>query len=218
MMPMASVRNIDVIDGSPSLRARAMMGVCIAERDCDYFRELTPPEERGKRAVWECSRRGEVYRGEFSIDDATNAGLLGKTNWKGYAPDMLDNRAIARAARKAYPDKLSGVYTPDEVIDLRDDGSGNYSRPEPPPIDARKTIDAEIVDTSAALNEAARLDADRDDILESIGKAQTESDLDALLPACKALKQACADRGTVVREAFASHRALIRDAAAKDAQ
>lgn len=215
IMPFAAVRNIDVIDGRPSLRARAIMGVCMAERDCEYFKEHSDTEY-GVKHVWVCRRRGVDYRGEFGMENAKAAGLLGKSNWKGYGADMLENRAIARAGRKAYADKLAGVYTPDEIIDLRETPEGNFAAPaaqaapvataEPEP----KVID--VVDEGAEDERRAKLDEIAQGLNEAIGKTKTREELSKLARQCKDLNEKSPEHGEAAKAVYKSHAELISHA------
>jgi hypothetical protein len=61
----------------------------------------------------------------FTIQEAQEAALLGKDNWKKYASDMLFARAISRGAKRYTPGIFGGtaVYTPDELgVDYDQDG------------------------------------------------------------------------------------------------
>ena len=57
----------------------------------------------------------ETFTGSFSIEEAKQAGLLGKDNWKNYPARMLKHRALSFAARDSFPDVFAGIYTPDEI-------------------------------------------------------------------------------------------------------
>ena len=52
----------------------------------------------------------------FTIEDAKQAGLTGKNNWKNYPRNMLWARAMANGCRWFCPDVFGGpVYTPEEM-------------------------------------------------------------------------------------------------------
>jgi hypothetical protein len=65
----------------------------------------------------EYRRRGwtEAQSYSFSIEDAMRAGLLGSNVWQKYPAAMLRARCISAVARMAFPDVISGVYTPEEL-------------------------------------------------------------------------------------------------------
>lgn len=61
----------------------------------------------------------------FTIQEAQEAGLLGKDIWKKYPSDMLFARCITRGARRYAPGIFGGtpVYTPEEMsIEVDEDG------------------------------------------------------------------------------------------------
>jgi hypothetical protein len=210
MMPFAAIRNIDMIDGSPSLRARAAMGVCVAERDCDSFVEATAPDDFGGKSVWICTRKGVAYRGEFSIDQAKQAGLLGKNNWKNYPVQMLENRAIAYAARKAYPDKLSGVYTPDEVLEMVQVSPNVFSTEEfEPPASAQV---ADVVDVKGDEGTEGHFES----LKRKISNCTTREDLEGLIGECRDLKALSPQFGDRILSVYTNHRSMIDDAAKID--
>ena len=68
-----------------------------------------------------CLRRfARNQAGFWTIEMARTAGLVKeKSNWVKIPTDMLVARAQSRLARMVYPDLLAGLYTPDELIDMR---------------------------------------------------------------------------------------------------
>lgn len=207
MMPFAAVRNIDVIEGRPALRARASMGVCIVEPDCEYFREH-PDSVRGHLSIWVCKRRGVEHRGEFSIDEAKTAGLLGKDNWKKYPAQMLENRAMMFAARKAYPDKLSGVYMPDEIIEMRETAPNEFAAPTPA---------TQIVDVEPELAGPTALEI-CDALNERIRRCTTTQQVSELLPECQALRDLSPELAKQTRRVYKDQLELIEHAARTEAE
>ena len=85
----------------------------------------------------------------FTIEDAKNAGLLNNPTWKKYPADMCKARAIARAARAAFPDALLGVYV-----------EGEISEPDDAPAQAAPVVvqlDAhDVVDVTPEVDEVER--------------------------------------------------------------
>jgi hypothetical protein len=57
----------------------------------------------------------EEVTGSFTIEEAKNADLLKKDNWKFYPKRMLKARAVSYAVRDLFPDIFAGVYAPDEI-------------------------------------------------------------------------------------------------------
>jgi len=111
--PFASMSGIHIIKGKPVLGANIIATLVKNDPRYDYWVKLHDNEictlvweENGKR-LGECS---------FTIEEAKNAGLTDKDNWKNYASDMLFARAVSRGARRFAPGIFGGVpvYTPDE--------------------------------------------------------------------------------------------------------
>lgn len=58
--------------------------------------------------------------GMFGINDANQANLLKKDNWKKYTRDMLSSRAFSRGANEIADDLLLGMYSVSELADMND--------------------------------------------------------------------------------------------------
>lgn len=120
LSPIAALRSIYIISGTPALYARTMVALAMAHGHQIWT------EESSDRQVTVCGqRRGSehVERATWTIDRARKAGY---TNNKRYDLDpqgMLFSKASAEIARKIAPDVLSGV--PYSVEDLELD------QPEP---------------------------------------------------------------------------------------
>lgn len=120
LQPMASLRNIHVIQGRPSLSAQVMLGLIKAQPDYAGSKWTASARDHCRIEISRYLKDGkkETEIGEFTIQEAQAAGLTGKDNWKSYQKQMLEARAISFAARKLYPDLFSGIYTKEEVQDF----------------------------------------------------------------------------------------------------
>lgn len=56
----------------------------------------------------------------FSETDAKKAGLMGKDNYQKHPKRMYRARALAWACKEAFPDLFSGIYTPEEIEELKE--------------------------------------------------------------------------------------------------
>jgi hypothetical protein len=94
MGPTQALRNINVIDGKPTLSADAMAAICRRSPLCRYLRpvEMTPIS-----STWATWREGdpEEVRYTFSLDDARRAGLADGEFYKRYPAAMLKARALS---------------------------------------------------------------------------------------------------------------------------
>jgi hypothetical protein len=114
--PMQSLRDLYVIDGKPSLAAHLLLaqlrkgGVVVLDS-----------EAKPERAFIRAQRQdtGEIAEVEFTAEDAKDAGIASKDNWKHYPADMNWARCVGRLARRLGPDLIGNAlpYTSEEVQD-----------------------------------------------------------------------------------------------------
>lgn len=111
MGPMESLRSIHVVDGKPTMSAELM---------------LSRARRAGMKTRWiqktaTCAEIGITVPGQpeqsmsFTIEEAREAGLMGKDNWKKHTAAMLRARAASAGVRAICPEVLgaSGVYESD---------------------------------------------------------------------------------------------------------
>lgn len=55
---------------------------------------------------------------EYTMEDATSAGLTNSPTWKKFPKQMLYNRAMATLARTLFPDVVGNAYSEDEKYDI----------------------------------------------------------------------------------------------------
>lgn len=123
---MLALRSIVVINGKPTLSADLM--VALVQRAIDdhrdgEFRVLPPTPEKCtvnyRRWGWS---EGHSYT--YTIQDAQRAGLAGKGTWAAHPAAMLRARATSAVCRMAFPDVISGIYTPDEAAEFEANQDG----------------------------------------------------------------------------------------------
>lgn len=125
LTPMASLQNIAVINGRPSVWGDAMLGVCRASGlfDEEAFEERFEGQGDILTAICTVRRlpRGKPVTRPFSIADASAAELLTKSGpWKQYRRRMLQMRARSWALRDAFSDILRGFKCAEEAWDTID--------------------------------------------------------------------------------------------------
>lgn len=116
---MASLRGINNIEGKHALSAALMVALVLKSGLADYFEPISFDD---KQATFETKRKGarNPVTLTHTIEMATLAGLVKqKSNWERIPTEMLMARAQARLARLVYPDLLAGLYTPDELTEIR---------------------------------------------------------------------------------------------------
>jgi hypothetical protein len=120
--PFASMAGIHVIQGKPVLGSNVI--ATLVKNDPRYDYHIKQADDKACILTW-YEDGEEVGEAGFTIQEAKDAGLAGKDNWKRYTSDMLFARAISRGARRFAPGIFGGspVYTPDEMgVDTDEDG------------------------------------------------------------------------------------------------
>ena len=140
----ASMSGIHIISGKPVLGSNVI--ATLVKNDPRYDYRIKQADDKACILEWyeDGKRIGEAG---FTIQEAQNAGLTGKDNWKKWTSDMLFARAISRGARRFAPGIFGGspVYTPDEMgVDTDEEGyievqSVTISNPEPIEYDVQPT-------------------------------------------------------------------------------
>ena len=109
--PMQSFRSIYVVDGTPTLSAQFIAAKLLESGVTYDVSEMT-----NERCTIEFARgNGMTLTYTYTWQDATNADLAGKRNWRQYPKDMLWSRCMTLGGRKIAPDALLGFHTADEL-------------------------------------------------------------------------------------------------------
>lgn len=129
LQPMAALRSMDIIHGTPALRAHAMRGLLQS-----HGHRLTVVEASPTRVVMEGQRyqarpwgAGELeppQTVEWTIERAAALGLTGKPEWKKQPQTMLIARATGELARLIAADVLYAMPYAAEEIERDDAGAG----------------------------------------------------------------------------------------------
>jgi 5'-3' exonuclease len=119
---MASLRSFHIIEGKASLSAGAMVATVLRSGVAEYFRPVSFGETE---ATFETLRKGPgnlPVKLTHTMEMAKAGGFVKeKSGWVKVPIDMLVARAQSRLARMVYPDILAGLYTPDELAEMRED-------------------------------------------------------------------------------------------------
>jgi hypothetical protein len=109
--PIEAMQNIDVIEGTPSLKAEAMRALIKAAGH-----RLTVPESSAESCTVLIERNDTLGDAQvtYTIEDGRRAGLAGKDVWKKHPARMLLARATTNAATIACPEVLRGMHFLDE--------------------------------------------------------------------------------------------------------
>lgn len=127
LKPMASLRSLDIIQGTPALRAHAMRGLVQSHGHKVQLVESTDTHcvMRGRR-----KDDTEWQTVEWDLDRADKLGLLGKSEWKKQAKTMLIARATGEICRLIASDVLYAMPYASEELDGEVD---HYAQEVPTP-------------------------------------------------------------------------------------
>lgn len=117
---MASLRGIHIIEGRHGLSAQLMVAIILKSGLADYF---LPVEVSDTKVTYKTHRKGESepFQLTHTIEMAARAGLVKpNSNWAKTPEDMLVARCTSRLARMKYADLLFGLYTPEELREIRE--------------------------------------------------------------------------------------------------
>lgn len=142
--PVMAARDYHVIQGRPTLKADTMLARFQAAGGKVDWSEYTDTAVSGTFS----HPSGGKIKVEWTMEMARKANLTGKDVWKQYPRAMLRARVISEGIRTVFPGVLAGMYTPEEVRDMRElQGEAETSGPnpiEPPPPVQAKDFQAEI--------------------------------------------------------------------------
>lgn len=126
LRPMATLRSMDVIQGTPALRAHAMRGLVTSRGHSVQLVTSTPTlcVMRGRRAG-----EDEWQTIEWPIERAAALGLTGKSEWKKQPQTMLVARATGEICRLIASDVLHAM--PYSAEELRSGGFDSAGEPVP---------------------------------------------------------------------------------------
>ena len=123
--PMASLQNIAVINGRPSIYGDAALAVVRGSGMLEFYKEEEvgefPDGNFGYRVSAKRVGDAMTYSEIFTIADAKAAQLWGKPGpWSQYPRRMLKFRARGFLLRDAFGDVLKGLRTAEEVQDFQE--------------------------------------------------------------------------------------------------
>lgn len=116
MSPMAALRAIYVISGTPGMYAAAMRAVALSRGHKVWVEPGASPE----RVVVRGQRAGEdrVQESMWTIERAKTAGLLNNAQYTKNPQNMLTARATAEVCRLVAADALHGLLSVEELADV----------------------------------------------------------------------------------------------------
>ena len=112
--PMKALMAYDIIQGQPALKASEALARFM---DCGGKIKWIKSDAESAKAEFTHPSSG-TFEYEYTVQDATEAGLINKDNWKKNLKAMLRARCTSAGIRMSYPRCLNNMYTADEVQDF----------------------------------------------------------------------------------------------------
>lgn len=114
LKPMSALRSIDIIQGTPAMRANALRGLVQSRGH-----EVWVVESTETRAIVAGRRRGseQEQRSTWTMDRARKMSLSNKDNWQKQPGAMLVARATAEVCRLIASDVILGMPYAVEELD-----------------------------------------------------------------------------------------------------
>lgn len=112
---MASLRGMHIVEGRPTLSASLMAAMILQSGKAKFFR-VTKASDTVATVRTHRIGEDEPQEASFTIEQAKQQKLIKpNSGWEKTPEDMLVARAIARLARRAFPDVCFGLYTAEEL-------------------------------------------------------------------------------------------------------
>lgn len=154
--PATAARDYHIIQGRPSLKADAMLARYLNSGGKVEWHEHTDT----KVAATFTHPAGGSLRIDWDMERAKKAGLGGKDMWSKYPRQMLRARVISEGIRATNPAVATGIYTPEEVMDMDDTPAKRRAKEKdvtPTPAEAPPL--AAVLDAIAAMSTKPQRDA-----------------------------------------------------------
>lgn len=153
LKPWQSLQSLHVVNGVIGIKSSVIGGLIRQSGKNKYLKQYYEGKKGADdyRAVVKSQRTDDTteHISEFSVDDAKEAELWGKDNWRHYPTDMLMWRALSRHGRAYYGDVLAGFYTVEELREIHP--PEEVPTPEVAPRDERKEAEDVVVKDSQAV-------------------------------------------------------------------
>lgn len=133
LSPLAAMRSIYVVHGTPALYARSMVALALS-RGHEVW-----TEESSDTKVVVCGRRkgsDHIERSEWTMSRAAKAGYTGNKKYGSNPQEMLYSKAAGEIARKVAPDMLAGIPYSVEDLELGEVPTVTVTREAP----AKRTV------------------------------------------------------------------------------
>jgi hypothetical protein len=177
LSPLQALQNIAIINGRPSVWGDGLKAVVLAHPDCEWIKESFDDPNNPTIAYCTVKRKGfPEHTRQFSLKDASTAGLLNKGPWQQYRGTMILNRARI-ALRDMFADALRGLAIREEMITsheitahVQDKDQGRRILAQIQPATVDEPIEEEPASTEPipALDESYSFDGSAEDLVNGL--------------------------------------------------
>ena len=112
--PIKALMSYDIINGQPALKSSEALARYM---DAGGKIEWIKSDKESAKARFTHPSSGS-FEYEYTVEDATDAGLIQKDNWKKNKKAMLRARCTSAGIRMSYPRCLNNMYLAEEVQDF----------------------------------------------------------------------------------------------------
>ena len=114
---------------------------------------------------------GDSVKFEFTMKDATLAGLTNSPTWKKYPKAMLYNRAMSQLARVLFPDVVGSCYSEEEIEEINKSSFPKQSVQQIEPVkneEIYEEIEPETIEPDMTIGQAIQI------IMENVAVASSD--------------------------------------------
>lgn len=112
--PIKALMSYDIINGQPALKSSEALARYM---DAGGKIEWIKSDKESAKAKFTHPSSGS-FEYEYTVQDATDAGLINKDNWRKNLKAMLRARCTSAGIRMSYPRCLNNMYLIEEVQDF----------------------------------------------------------------------------------------------------
>ena len=112
--PIKALMSYDIINGQPALKSSEALARYM---DAGGKIEWIKSDKESAKARFTHPSSGS-FEYEYTVEDATDAGLIQKDNWRKNRKAMLRARCASAGIRMSYPRCLNNMYLAEEVQDF----------------------------------------------------------------------------------------------------
>lgn len=112
--PVKALMSYDIINGQPALKSSEALARYM---DSGGKIEWIKSDKESAKARFTHPSSGS-FEYEYTVEDATDAGLIQKDNWRKNRKAMLRARCTSAGIRMSYPRCLNNMYLAEEVQDF----------------------------------------------------------------------------------------------------